>query len=292
MVAAPSGGADGAARGTGAGAKTAAGPGPTRAPTAGAIAVAGGAVRPVLVGELCPDKGGGRAAILVLAARQVGWTVDADVLDGLVRRGGERAWAVLGYRGNRAGVFSALGAVDLGTALPTVTGGFAGHSVCDDGHGGTLKDCGAAQAGCGVAVASLLPDGGDEAPAVATGDACVDAGTLWIDIDSDGQREGFAAAAFLDELKAPADEVAAKAGAGAPEACAAAFAWSNLVTGRDPKAFRALDLVAVADLDDDGRREIVVQYRYGTVRTLAIYAAPQTSSRLVLAAEVAPWAGE
>lgn len=250
-----------------------------------------GAPRPVLIGEMCPDRGGGRAAIAVLAARQVGWTSDPEVLDGIVRRGGQRAWNVLGWNGDRAGVFNALGAVDLGTALPAVTGGYAGRAPCDDGKGGEIAACTAAVAGCAPAVASLGADGADDAPTVERAAACAADGVLWFDVDADGQREAFAARGFMDELKAPAEEVTAKSGAGeAPASCVEGFALTGLVTGKDPKAFRGMDLLAVADLDQDGRREVILQYRYGTVTTWAMYAARQGAGRLELVTEVVPWA--
>jgi hypothetical protein len=67
---------------------------------------------------------------------------------------------------------------------------------------------------------------------------------------------------------------------------------AGLVIGKDPKVFRSLDLIGVVDLDDDGRREIVLQYRYGAVRTWAIYAARQGAGRLKLAIETVPWEAE
>ncbi len=252
------------------------------------------AVRQALIGEMCPERGAGRPALALLVARQVGWSADPGELDTLAARVGARPFAVLAQSGTRAGVFDAVGPVDLGTEAPALTGGYAGKSPCEDPDAAVVAACKDAHAGCGLAVASLAPDGVDEAPPVRVGAACaVDEGkTLRVDIDGDGNPESFAIAGFLDELKAPASEVAATGAAAAKGECTPRFSLPGLVRGKDAKAFRALDLVGVVDLDEDGRFELVLQYRYAKVRTWAIYSADQTARRLALVAEVAPWAAE
>jgi len=251
------------------------------------------AVRQALVGEMCPDRGAGRPALALLIARQVGWSADPEELDALAARVGARPFSVLSARGARAGVFQAVGPVDLGTESPVLTGGYAGKSPCEDADAARASACGEAQLQCGLAVASLAVDGADVPPKLRTGGACVEGDKiLRVDLDGDGLAEAFAVAGFLDELRAPAAEVDAAVASAAKATCTASFSLPLLVRGRDAKAFRALDLVGVVDLDDDGRLELVMQYRYASVRTWAIYTADQTVRRLALVAEVAPWSTE
>jgi hypothetical protein len=176
-----------------------------------------------------------------------------------------------------------------------LSGGYAGVAPCDSKDKAVDKAatvaCVDAQGKCGLAVASLGVDGVDEPPRLRTGGACVEDTLLRVDLDGDGLAEAFPIAAFLDEVKAPADTVAASATTAA-SSCTAAFALPVLVRGKDAKAFRALDLVGVVDLDDDGRLELVVQYRYASVRTWAVYVADDKLAQLTLVAEIAPWAAE
>jgi hypothetical protein len=260
---------------------------PDGRPAPGHGPVAGPAVRQALVGEMCPERAGGRPALSLVSARQVGWSTDPEELDALARRSGARPFVVLSATGRRAGVFTGVGPVDLATELPTLTGGYAGQAPCDKEDAACLD----AQGSCGLAVASLAVDGEAEAPPMTTGAACVDGGQLRVDLDGDGAAESFAITAFLDEVKAPADEVLAAATAGKLD-CAPRFSAPALLRGKDAKAFRALDLLGVVDIDGDGRLELVMQYRYATVRTWAIYATEQHAGRLELRAEVAPWSAE
>ena len=64
------------------------------------------------------------------------------------------------------------------------------------------------------------------------------------------------------------------------------------VRGKDAKAFRAMDLVAVVDIDDDGRNELIVQYRYAKVRTWGVYSPDPGLTKLTLVGEVEPWSAE
>jgi hypothetical protein len=271
----------------------AAAPGGKPGKPAGVKPVASPAVRQALVGEMCPDRGAGRPALAVLIARQVGWNADPAELEALARRVGSRPFSVLSVRGARAGVFEAVGPVDLGTESPVLTGGYAGKSPCEDADASVSAACGEAQVQCGLAVASLGVDGIDVPPKLRTGGACVEDGKLLrVDLDGDGLAEAFPLAGFLDELKAPAAELTAAAAPGAKPTCTPSFSLPLLVRGKDAKAFRALDLVGVVDLDDDGRLELVMQYRYASVRTWAIYASDQMVQRLAQVAEVAPWSAE
>ena len=251
------------------------------------------AIRQALVGEMCLERGNGRPALALLIARQVSWSADPGELDGLAPRVGARPFAVLSARGARAGIFASVGPVDLGTESPVLTGGYAGKPPCDDADKAFAKACTEAQEKCGLAVASLATDGADDAPKLRTGGACVeDGGTLRVDLDGDGMAEAFTVAGFLDELRAPAADLSASAPSAAKPACQPTFAVPGLVRGKDAKAFRALDLLGVVDLDDDGRVELVMQYRYASVRTWGIYAADASGGRLSLVAEVAPWSAD
>jgi len=254
------------------------------------------AVRQALVGEMCLERGAGRPALALLLARQVGWNGDPKELEHLAGRVGARPFTVLSARGARAGVFQAVGPVDLGTESPALTGGYAGKPPCEDKDAKAAAACSEAQAKCGLAVASLSADGADDAPKLRVGGACVQNDKLLlVDIDGDGVSEVFPVAGFLDELRAPAAEVAAAGAgdaAGAGSACTPSFSLPGLVRGKDAKAFRALDLLGVVDLDDDGRFELVVQYRYASLRSWGIYTADQTVQRLTLVGEVTPWSAD
>jgi hypothetical protein len=247
--------------------------------------------RPGLLGEMCLDRGAGRPALALLMTRQVGWSVDARELEHLGQHQAQRPFVVLSGRGARAGIFEAIGPVDLGTAAPALTGGYAGKPPCEDKEASWSTACTEAQGKCGLAVASLAVDGDSEPPPLHTGTACVEGGKLLlVDLDGDGVNEAFPVSGFLDELRAPAAEVGAEVPARAT--CTPAFSLPGLVRGKDAKAFRALDLLGVVDLDDDGRVEVVMQYRYASVRTWGVYSADPTLGKLTLVAEVEPWAAD
>lgn len=242
--------------------------------------------RNVAIGQLCPERAAGRPAVSVLAARRLSWTVDEGELEPLVARGVLREFTVLSWQGRRAGVFGAIGPVDLGTAAPVATGGYAGAAPCE-GAADELE-CAEVLGGCYLAVAEFSEAEGSDAPDLETGGGCVEDGRLVVDLDGDGQRESFEAAAFVDGMRAPAEELEGAPAASA--ACEPRFAARGLVTGNDPKLFLGLDLIGVADLDGDGRHELVLQYRYADHRTWAIYVAERSALALELAVEVQPWA--
>jgi hypothetical protein len=254
-----------------------------RAPTPAKV------VRPGLVGEMCLDKGAGRAALSLLIERQVGWSADPRELEHLAGHQAARPFTVLSARGKRAGTFGAVGPVDLGTESPALTGGYAGSPPCEDKDAAFAAACSEAQGKCGLAVASLAVDGETDAPRLATGAACVDKDRLYVDLDGDGVDETYKVAGFLDELKAPAQEVAPDGPPG-KTTCTRAFSLPRLERGNDAKAFRSMDLLGIVDLDDDGHLELVMQYRYASVRTWAIYALD--GERLTLVGEVTPWSPE
>ncbi len=235
--------------------------------------------REVAIGALCPASSGGRPGVRLIAARKsLGWTDDPAELEELLRRGRVEGFTVLGSTGGRAGTFTAVGA-ESDAVGPTAVGGYAGAGACD----GAPKSCTAMTDGCGLAVALITRPGEGEPPAVRAGGACMKGGTLYADLDGDGTPVGFPGAAFLDETGAPAEEII---GTPAAAPCAPTFHAAGVVArAKDPKAFQGADVVAVADLDDDGRLELVLVLRYGDRRTWAIFGAGQAERQLVQLAE-------
>jgi hypothetical protein len=229
---------------------------------------------------MCPERAAGRAAVsVILLGRGLSWSHQPEELDDVVARGDVTDFGVYAWTGKRAGVFTVAGATDLGTATPVAAGGYAGAAVCE------TPECTESVKGCGLAVGGLGRDG--EGLEVKVGAACVDGGRLHVDLDGDGQMEAFAVSDFLDQLKAPVEEVGGTP-TGAP-ACTPVFAQTNLNPTLSGKGWRALDLLGVIDLDGDGRFEMILQLRYAEKRTWAIYSATQIATRIELVAEVEPW---
>jgi hypothetical protein len=151
--------------------------------------------------------------------------------------------------------------------------------------------------GCGLVVAATDRISAEtaEVPEVAVGAACASGDSLLIDIDGDGASESFPLAQFVDPVRAPAEEVLAAPVVG--PSCAATFQVYGLVVkpppepdvADDPRYHVTLDIVAVADLDGDGRHEVVVSFRYPERRTLAVYSALGHAGRLELVGEAVPW---
>lgn len=261
--------------------------GPDEQPTAGAPTRHVGAAPsraegpPIAFGQMCPDRAAGRAAVsVVLLGRGLSWSTDLAELEEVVASGQIGRFAVHGWDGKRAGVFTVAGATDLGTAAPIAAGGYAGAAVCGD-----VAECTEATKGCGLAVGGVGREGEDVDAKVGT--ACVDGGRLHVDLDGDGSMESFAVSDFLDPVKAPMDEVVGASAS--PPQCTPKFAAANLNPTLTGKGWRGLDLVGVIDLDGDGRFELVLQLRYAEKRTWAIYSATQIATRVELVAEVEPW---
>jgi hypothetical protein len=56
--------------------------------------------------------------------------------------------------------------------------------------------------------------------------------------------------------------------------------------GKSPeKGLVVVDVIAVVDLDADGRKELVLSMRFPTVRTIVVYTAASSPQRLELAGE-------
>jgi len=256
--------------------------------------------RDVLIGEMCPTAAAGRPAVLPLFLRNVGWQAQAADVSAPLERRAARQFMVLGWDGRRVGIFSVAGASEVDDGVAAI-GAFAGASPCEKKRGpGQPKeleaDCVTVEANCGLAVSVLEPSGGFEArPAEEDPDPsdfepagmCVAKGLLLVDVDGDGKNEAFPAAAFLDESRGPADEVGAVQAGDAK--CAPRFAARAVVPAGDPRDWRGMDVVGVADFDGDGRREIVAVYQYAGRRTWALYSATDFPGRLDLVGEAVPW---
>ena len=132
--------------------------------------------------------------------------------------------------------------------------------------------CTATLAGCGVGLGQIDPPDLDDSPVPAIRQVCQAGGALVVDIDGDGALESFALAAFARQ-----DEEIP--GAGHRGACAEpAFARARL----DDR----LDLLGAADLDGDGRAEIVLQLRSARKTRWLVYSPGQAAARLERVAAV------
>jgi hypothetical protein len=131
------------------------------------------------------------------------------------------------------------------------------------------------------------PDEDPDPAPIDIGGGCVAGDLLLVDVDGDGQTEAYPTSAFLDESRGPADDVGAVAADG--KKCTPAFAARGVVAQADPRDWRGLDLLGVADFDGDGRRELVLVYQYAGRRTWAIYSPLEGSAQLDLVGEAVPW---
>jgi hypothetical protein len=253
---------------------------------------AGSAGRAVLVGEMCPTAAVGRPAVRPLFVRGETWSDRQEALVGPVERRGARQFSVLGWDGRRAGLFSVAGAARTDDGIAAI-GAYAGHSPCERRRGAEKgardPDCAAALRDCGLAVAVLEPSGGfharpaEEDPdpvAFEAGGACVAGGILLVDIDGDKKLEAYPAAGFADRAGAASNEVAAVAAGSA--ACTPRFAVRGAIAA-------GVDLLAVVDLDADGRNEILAQFQSGGHRSWALYSATSTVGRLERVGVGSPW---
>ena len=130
-----------------------------------------------------------------------------------------------------------------------------------------------------------------EAPDVLVGGACVAGNGVVVDIDGDGTAELFPLTSFLDDSRAPADEITAAAVA---PACTPTFSRYGMALAvdaavGDPRHKVTLDVLGVLDVDGDTRVELVIGLRYAERRTIAVYSAIDSPARLTLIGETEPW---
>ena len=265
-------------------------------------------LREMLIGEMCPSGAAGRPAVIPLFLRAVTWSSNGSEVSNPIESRRARQFSVLAWDGRRVGIFSVAGAADVGLERKAAVGAYAGESPCasksKSGEGKENQACVKSQKHCGLALAVLEPNSGgapfeeDPAPvALETAGACVAGDNLLVDIDADGVDEAYPIAAFLDPVRAPAEEVVAVPRGS--EACKKKprFSARKLIPAAPPQRWegqnlhhwRGLDLLGVVDIDGDHRREIVVAYHYSDRRTWAVYSALSTVGRLDLVGEAVPW---
>lgn len=257
--------------------------------------------RQIVVGEMCPQGAAGRPAIAPLMMKTFDWSSRAEEVSGALERGQVPRFTVFGTDGKSAGTFDTVGVADVGMEVSVGVGTYVGASPCTSASGGgastkeaRVEDpaCGVATASCGVALGELVrPDDPPETGVFATGGACISGDTIAIDIDGDKIAESFPLAGVLDPVRGPSSEWTAAPTAGA--ACTPTFSIYDLKLVRPPepgkpvdtKSIVVLDVLAVVDIDGDGRKELVLAMRFPTVRTILVYSARTTSTRLELVGE-------
>ena len=253
--------------------------------------------RQVVVGEMCPQGAGGRPAIAPVVMRGVGWTDAPGEVAAAVERGTVPRFHVFGVDGKPAGTFDTLGIATVGPGQAVATGTYVGASPCTyAGNKATdnrAEDpaCQPVTKGCGIAVGEITRvDEPSPASSFATGGACMSGNELAVDIDGDGLVETFPISGALDGIRAPAAEWTASPTATAT--CTPAFHIYGLKLAPEPrpgksadKGLVTVDLLAVIDLDADGRKELVLSMRFPTVRTIVVYTATANAQRLELAGE-------
>jgi hypothetical protein len=256
--------------------------------------------RQIVIGEMCPQGAAGRPAIAPLMMRGAVWNDTAADVANVIERGEVPRFAVLGVDGKSAGVFETLGMMEVGVGQSVASGSYVGASPCtsDAGKGARTEEpkCGVAMAGCGLAIGELgRTDDPPPIPTFATGGACLSGDAIAVDIDGDGKVESFPLGGVLDGVRSPAEEWSAAPTAGA--ACKPSYQLydvrllpqpdSNKPV--DPKHTVKLAVLGIVDVDNDGRREVVLQLEFPTIRTIVVYTATGSPQRLELAGEGQPF---
>jgi len=256
--------------------------------------------RRVVVGEMCPQGAGGRPAVAPLLMRNVSWNDNASEVAAAVERGTVPRFFIYGVDGKVAGTFDTLGIAEVGIGQSVATGTYVGASPCTygvtprPGEQPRAEDpsCGPVTKGCGIAIGDITT--AEETPSKAsftTGGACVSGSDLAVDIDGDGKIESFPIAAVLDGIRGPASEWSATPTATA--SCKPSFQVYNLKIAPPPRPNKKdqdkgtviVDVLAVIDLDGDGRKELVLAMRFPTTRSIVVYSASAQAQRLELAGE-------
>ncbi len=260
--------------------------------------------RQVVIGEMCLQGAAGRPAVAPLVMRTLTWNDAATDIANVIERGGIPRFTVFGMDGKVAGVFDTLGLADIGLQQSVASGTYVGAAPCTSDAGGGQRTehpaCGPATAGCGVAVGELGRADDPVTPETKTepfqtGGACLSGDALAIDVDGDGVMESFPLVGVLDGVRSPAIEWSAAPTAGA--ACTPTFQLYGVrlalppEPGKpvDPKHVVTLALLAVVDVDGDGRKELVLSLDFPTVRTIVVYTSTGSPQRLELAGEGTPF---
>lgn len=253
--------------------------------------------RQVVIGEMCPQVAAGRPAVAPLLARTTQWVDNAGEVSSTVERGATPRFVVFGVDGKVAGVFDTVGLADIAPQQSVASGTYAGGPPCtaDAGRGQQRVEdpkCSAATGGCGLAVAEIArPDDPPPTPGFQTGGACLAGDTLAVDIDGDGAVEAFPLKGVLDGIRGPAQEWSAAPTA--KPACTPKFTLYDIKLlpdadpGKqpDPRATVTLDVLGVVDVDNDGRKDLVLALRFPTVRTIVVYSGTSSAQRLDLVGE-------
>lgn len=276
-------------------------PGPVAKPDPGPGGRPGVTGRQIVVGEMCPQGAAGRPAIAPLIMKTIDWSDRAEEVSATLERGAVPRFSVFGTDGKAAGTFDTVGVADVGMPVSVGVGTYVGASPCTASSGDSpstnaarIEDpaCGIATASCGVALGEIVrPDDPPETGVFATGGACLSGDAIAVDIDGDKIAEAFPLANVLDPIRGPSAEWTAAPTAGAT--CAPKFSLYDLKLVRPPEAGKpvdtksmvVLDILAVVDIDGDGRKELVVAMRFPTVRTILVYSARATATRLELVGE-------
>lgn len=251
------------------------------------------AVRPgrrILLGELCPQSASGRPALAPILLRGVQWTDETEELASAISHGQAARFMVFGVDGKRAGTFDALGLAE-GAPQAMALGSYSGAPPCTKTGPTSARiedaQCQSATSGCGLAVA-LLGDAAEPLEAK-PGGVCQSGDALVVDLDGDGTSEAFAVAELLDGVRGPAEQLEARPGGAAP--CTPQFAlWgvrqvAEAGKAADPRYVVTIDVLAVLDLDDDGRRELILALRYPDQRTIAVFGVAEVATQLRLLGE-------
>lgn len=245
--------------------------------------------RRIVVGEMCPLGVAGRPGLAPLLLRGVQWTDEPVEVGNAISHGEATKFSVFGVDGKRAGVFDPVGIAEVGLPQLVAAGSYTGAGPCTRGgaNGVRLEEpqCQGASKGCGIAVATLGDAAGREGAGSGqewkTGGACVSGDELAIDVDGDGTAEAFPIAGLLDGLRAPAEVVEARPQvAQVAGGCTPSFTVFGLRStppvdagaGKMAEKYVVLmDVLAVVDLDDDGRQEVVLGLRYPDSRSIVVY---------------------
>ncbi len=223
----------------------------------------GDGVARYVVGEFCVHESLPQPQLFPLFARDDrGWTDEISAVRDPVATLAQR-FNVLGFDGERRGEMVTE------PGVPPASGqGFSGayHGAGDlgpcnyvrpDGRRVLLAACGDA-GGCGIAVA--LADQ-PKPPSILPASVCVTNGVLTGDLDGDGAPEAFSFEALRGNASAEGHPLEGA------QCANPRFAWYRQRVGG-----ALFDVLGVADLDGDGRVELMVAYySKGGPRTVVLY---------------------